>query len=76
MTDTRKIAEDALRAELLRQSESIYFWDPADVELFAEGPADVRDMTDTRTGAPARVNDRFDLGAAAEAVLTAVGVKL
>lgn len=59
--------EAVLRGALQAQIPQIYFWDPADRELFNPGP---REWTQYADGE--KLADRFDLGAVARTIVDAL----
>lgn len=61
---TRERLEIALRTAIQKQFPEVYFWDPADEGLFAEGE---REWSEFDGGV--KLADRFDLGAAVDAIL-------
>jgi hypothetical protein len=64
--DREQAVKEAIRTELQRQAGEICFYDPADRELFDEGP---REWSEFEGGI--KLADRFDLDAVAAAAMKA-----
>ncbi len=65
--------KSAVVAELARQVPNIYFWDPADEELFDGGPIKTLEFIDD--GQVVALVNKFDMDKVAAAVLAALAAE-